>query len=148
MSYYIMNNLNTNLNLGCNGRNNKIAFNRGNNAMPRKFYPTVQGNFFAMNRNAFIKNSNGSKNYKALPRYILKQSYNKNKNLTGKPIQSSQSYSSSSYTASKRMNAAGYNTKSQKYLAFDKQNYNTVNSALNRVRNKGYVVPKKTQYYF
>lgn len=129
---------------GCNGKNNKIAFKKGNNAMPSKFHPMAQGNLFSMNRNAFIKNKNGPSNRKATPRYLLKSSYN-NKLVTGKPIQSSYSYSASSYTASKRMNAIGFNTKSQPAIAFDKQDPNTVNSALKKVRNKGSVVPKKCQ---
>lgn len=121
---------------------------KGPGAMP-VLNPLTQGAIFSMGRNTYIRGTNN--NGKAQPAYILKPLYKKN-NLkqTGKPIQTSASYSASSHIEAKKRNAIGQGSTVRgvnDQIAFMKGDKNVVNSALSKVRNIGAAVGKKRGFY-
>lgn len=124
--------------IGSGSNESKVL--KGPGAMP-VLNPLTQGAVFSMGRNTFIRGTNN--NGKAQPAYILKPLYslNKNKNTlkqTGKPIQTSASYSASSHIEAKKRNAIGKSSNVQganDQIAFMKGDKNVVNHALSKVRN-------------
>ena len=127
---------------------------KGPGAMPvRSAPPSSQDAGFSMGRNAYIRATSQFRfqNGKAQPAYILKPLYsNSNKKQTGKPIQSSASYSASSHIEAKKRNAIGQGSRvagRNDELAFMKGDRNVVNSSLARVRNIGAVAGKKRGFF-
>lgn len=135
---------------GCN--ESKVL--KGPGAMPvRSAPPSSQEAVFSMGRNAYSRSTSQYRfqNGKAQPAYILKPLYsNSNKKQSGKPIQSSASYSASSHIEAKKRNAIGQGsrvTETNDKLAFMKGDRNVVNSSLARVRNIGAAVGKKRGFF-
>ena len=73
--------------------------------------PNTNSIIFAMNRYSYLRTVNTlsyTNNGKALPAFQLQNIIDKSNNIiTSKPVQSSSSYSASSYIESKRRNAIG-----------------------------------------
>lgn len=129
---------------------NEAKILKGPGAMPIHKAVT-QNAVFSMGRNAYIR-SNGKypfNNGKAQPAYILKPLYAATLEKTGKPIQSSYSYSASSHIEAKKRNAIGQgsNVKPNKNYLFMKSDKNVVNSSLIKVRRAGGAAPPKCSFY-
>ena len=116
--------------------------------------PSSQEAVFSMGRNAYARSTSQYRfqNGKAQPAYILKPLYTASNKIkqTGKPIQSSASYSASSHIEAKKHNAIGQGSRvngKNDELAFMKGDRNVVNSSLARVRNIGTAVGKKRGFF-
>lgn len=127
---------------------------KGPGAMPVHSNPSSKDAVFGIGRNAYRRTTSALRhnNGKAQPAYILKPFYNQNNNLkqSGKPIQSSASYSASSHIEAKKRNAIGQGSSvrnANDQLAFMKGDKNVVNSALAKVRNVGAAVGKKRGFF-
>lgn len=149
---------------GCN-RNNKIAPINGldmtRGGMPAHFYPMYNGNVFSMNRSSYARTAttHDTNNGKALPAYKVKQliftsnyqchpaprvGRNRYVPECGKPIQSSTSYSASSYIDAKKRNAIGKSSMIiPNKIAYGGIDRNTSRHALQKARNGGCVAPAK-----
>lgn len=114
-----------------NGSNGNNGILDGKGAMPGHFRPSSLDNMFSMNRNAYSRTANNAP---------------KNTNVANKPVHISDS---SSRTMMMRINAIGKSSvnASGGDLAFSGADKNTVNSALKKARNNGYVAPAKKGYY-
>ena len=137
---------------GCN--ESKVL--KGPGAMPvRSAPPSSQEAVFSMGRNAYTRTTSQYRfqNGKAQPAYILKPLYsstNQKQKQTGKPIQSSASYSASSHIEARKRNAIGQGSRvtgTNDKLAFMKGDRNVVNSSLARVRNIGAAAGKKRGFF-
>jgi len=149
-SSHLINTLTTNP-VGSGSNESKVL--KGPGAMPVHSNPS---SVFGIGRNAYRRTTSALRhnNGKAQPAYILKPFYNQNKTLnlkqTGKPIQSSASYSASSHIEAKKRNAIGQGSSVRgvnDQLAFMKGDKNVVNSALTKVRNVGAAVGKKRGFF-
>ena len=136
---------------GCN--ESKVL--KGPGAMPvRSAPPSSQDAEFSMGRNAYTRTTSKFRfqNGKAQPAYILKPLYtaSNTKKQTGKPIQSSASYSASSHIEARKRNAIGQgsrvNGRNDEY-AFMKGDQNVVNHSLAKVRNIGSAVGKERGFF-
>ena len=131
--------------IGSGSNESKVL--KGPGAMP-VLNPLTQGAVFSMGRNTFIRGTNN--NGKAQPAHILKPLYKNNLKQTGKPIQSSASYSASSHIEAKKRNAIGQGSTVRgvnDQIAFMKGDKNVVNHALSKVRNIGASVGKKRGFF-
>ena len=135
---------------GCN--ESKVL--KGPGAMPvRSAPPSSEDAVFSMGRKTYIRATSQFlfQNGKAQPAFILKPLYsNSNKKQSGKPIQSSASYSASSYIEARKRNAIGQGSRvtgRNDELAFMKGDRNVVNSSLAKVRNIGAAVGKKRGFF-
>lgn len=134
--------------------NNESKVLKGPGAMPvRSAPPSSQDAVFSIGRNTYIRATSRFRfqNGKAQPAYILKPLYpTSNQKQTGKPIQSSASYSASSHIEAKKRNAIGQGSRvsgiNDEY-AFMKGDRNVVNSALAKVRNIGAAAGKKRGFF-
>ena len=134
---------------------NESKLLKGPGAMPvRSSPPSSQDAVFSMGRNAYTRTTSKFRfqNGKAQPSYILKPLYlTTNSTLnTGKPIQSSMSYSASSHIEAKKRNAIGQGStvkKANDYIAFMKGDPNVVNRSLIKVRRIGAAAPPKCSFY-
>ena len=149
---------------GCNA-NNKITPNTGVNMTrggnPAHFYPMAQGNLFSANRASYARTATtqDTNNGKALPRYKVKKlmfstnyqcrpaprlGHNRHVQECGKPIQSSSSYTASSYIDAKKRNAIGKSSMIiPSKIAFGGIDRNTSRHALQKARNGGCIAPAK-----
>ena len=133
---------------GCN--ESKVL--KGPGAMPvRSAPPSSEDAVFSMGRKTYIRATSQFlfQNGKAQPAFILKPLYS-NKKQSGKPIQSSASYSASSYIEARKRNAIGQGSRvtgRNDELAFMKGDRNVVNSSLAKVRNIGAAVGKKRGFF-
>jgi len=152
-SSHLINTLTTNP-VGSGSNESKVL--KGPGAMPVHSNPSSKDAVFGIGRNAYRRTTSALRynNGKAQPAYILKPFYNQNKNLnlkqSGKPIQSSASYSASSHIEAKKRNAIGQGSSVRgvnDQLAFMKGDKNVVNSALTKVRNVGAAVGKKRGFF-
>jgi hypothetical protein len=134
---------------GCN--ESKVL--KGPGAMP--IHTLSQQAVFSMGRNAYTRTTSQYRfqNGKAQPAYILKPLYssmNHKQKQTGKPIQSSASYSASSHIEAKKRNVIGQGSRvtgTNDELAFMKGDRNVVNSSLAKVRNIGAAAGKKRGFF-
>jgi len=122
------------INPGFSATDNLFSMNR------KSYYKTVE-------RNPLIENAS-TNNGKKEPAYLLRPLYTSNNcqlGSCGKPIQTSYSYSASSYIEAKKRNAIGISSKGQqnKPLAFSNINKNDPKHARQYVRNIGYAAPAK-----
>ena len=105
------------------GANNRYSGNSilsGRGAMPAKFGSAAGTSMFSMARNVYRKDAGGGQNF----------------------------FDSSQLTYLKKNNAIGQSSYTSQNLAFSGKDNNAVNQSLRRVRNKGYVAPKKKGYYY
>ena len=150
-SSHLINTLTTNP-VGSGSNESKVL--KGPGAMPVHSNPSSKDTVFGIGRNAYRRTTSALRhnNGKAQPAYILKPFYNQNNNLkqSGKPIQSSASYSASSHIEAKKRNTIGQGSSVRgvnDQLAFMKGDKNVVNSALTKVRNVGATVGKKRGFF-
>lgn len=128
----------------------------GPGAMPvRSAPPSSQDAVFSLGRKGYTRATgppatNPFNNGKKQPTYILNSLYKNNgKKQTGKPIQTSASYSASSYMEARKRNAIGKGSRVSpgEDFAFMKRDRNVVNSALSKVRKIGAAAPPKRGFY-